>query len=66
MESLSDLDGTLPPSAQDEWVHAVTTLVRIDDEAQLSCPTCAGVDLDEIAPNLPIVGTGFGTGSCRR
>ena len=50
MESLSDLDGKLPPSAQDEWVHAVTTLVRIDDEARLSCPTCAGVDLDEIAP----------------
>jgi hypothetical protein len=62
MESLADLDGKLPPSAQDEWVHAVTTLVRIDDEAQLTCPTCAGADLDEIAPALPTLGTGFGTG----
>jgi len=62
MESLADLDGTLPSSAQDEWVHAVTTLVRIDDEARLSCPTCAGADLDDIAPTLPTVGTGFGNG----
>ena len=51
MTSLSDLDGRLPESAQDEYVHAVTTLMRIDDEARLSCPTCAGTDLDEIAPN---------------
>ena len=63
MTSLSELDGQLPDSAQDEWVHAVTTLVRIDDEAQLACPTCAGTDLDEIAPTLPTVGTGFGTGA---
>jgi len=63
MTSLSDLDGQLPDSAQDEWVHAVTTLMRIDDEAQLACPTCAGTDLDEIAPTLPTVGTGFGTGA---
>ncbi|HET9996128.1 MAG TPA: DUF5667 domain-containing protein [Nocardioides sp.] len=63
MTSLSELDGQLPDSAQDEWVHAVTTLVRIDDEAQLACPTCAGTDLDEIAPSLPTVGTGFGTGA---
>jgi hypothetical protein len=63
MTSLSDLDGQLPESAQDEWVHAVTTLMRIDDEAQLTCPTCAGTDLDEIAPTLPTVGTGFGTGA---
>ena len=63
MTSLSDLDGQLPESAQDEWVHAVTTLMRIDDEAQLACPTCAGTDLDEIAPTLPTVGTGFGTGA---
>jgi hypothetical protein len=61
MTSLSELDGQLPESAQDEWVHAVTTLMRIDDEAQLACPTCAGTDLDEIAPTLPTVGTGFGT-----
>ncbi len=63
MTSLSDLDGQLPGSAQDEWVHAVTTLMRIDDEAQLACPTCAGTDLDEITPTLPTVGTGFGTGA---
>jgi hypothetical protein len=63
MASLSDLDGHLPESAQDEWVHAVTTLMRIDDEAQLACPTCAGTDLDEIAPTLPTVGTGYGTGA---
>ena len=63
MTSLSDLDGQLPESAQDEWVHAVTTLMRIDDEAQLVCPTCAGTDLDEIAPTLPTVGTGYGTGA---
>src|SRR4029078_4105773 len=63
MTSLSHLDGQLPESAQDEWVHAVTTLMRIDDEAQLVCPTCAGTDLDEIAPTLPTVGTGYGTGA---
>ncbi len=63
MTSLSDLDGRLPASAQDEYVHAVTTLMRIDDEARLSCPTCAGTDLNDIAPNLPTVGTGFGTGA---
>ncbi len=63
MTSLSDLDGRLPSSAQDEYVHAVTTLMRIDDEARLSCPTCGGTDLDDIAPNLPTVGTGFGTGA---
>jgi hypothetical protein len=63
MESLADLDGKLPQSAQDEWVHAVTTLVRIDDEARLSCPTCAGADLEDITPTLPTVGTGFGTGT---
>ncbi len=63
MESLADLDGKLPSTAQDEWVHAVTTLVRIDDEAQLSCPNCAGIDLDEITPTLPTVGTGFGAGT---
>src|SRR6478609_6850435 len=63
MTSLADLDGQLPGSAQDEWVHAVTTLMRIDDEAQLACPTCAGTDLDEIAPTLPTVGTGYGTGA---
>ncbi len=63
MESLADLDGKLPQSAQDEWVHAVTTLVRIDDEARLQCPTCAGADLDELAPTLPTVGTGFGSGT---
>ena len=63
MTSLSDLDGRLPASAQDEYVHAVTTLMRIDDEARLSCPTCAGTDLDDIAPTLPTVGTGFGTGA---
>ena len=62
MKSLADLGGTLPPEAQDEWVHAVTTLVRIDDEAALTCPTCAGTDLDAVTPDLPTVGTGFGTG----
>jgi hypothetical protein len=62
MTSLADLDGQLPGSAQDEWVHAVTTLMRIDDEARLACPTCAGTDLVAIAPTLPTVGTGFGTG----
>jgi hypothetical protein len=62
MSSLADLVGQLPGSAQDEWVHAVTTLMRIDDEARLACPTCAGTDLDAIAPTLPTVGTGFGTG----
>jgi hypothetical protein len=61
MESLSDLDGVIPSSAEDEYVHAVTTLVRIDDEASLACPTCEGVDLDELAPTLQTVGTGFGT-----
>jgi hypothetical protein len=63
MTSLSDLDGRLPESAQDEYVHAVTTLMRIDDEARLSCPSCIGTDLDDIAPNLPTVGTGYGTGA---
>ena len=63
MTSFSDLDGQLPETAQDEWVHAVTTLMRIDDEAQLICPTCAGTDLDDIAPTLPAVGTGYGTGA---
>ena len=63
MESLSELDGTVPPTAQDEYVHAVTTLMRIDDEAALSCPACPGADLDEIAPTLPTVGTGFGAGT---
>ncbi|MET0526566.1 MAG: DUF5667 domain-containing protein [Nocardioides sp.] len=61
MRSLSDLDGRVPESAQDEYVHAVTTLVRIDDEATLACPSCEGVDVDELAPELPTVGTGFGT-----
>jgi hypothetical protein len=61
MTSLSDLDGKLPDNAQDEWVHAVTTLMRIDDEARLSCPTCEGADLDDLAPTVPTVGTGFGT-----
>ena len=62
MQTLSDLDGRVPESAQDEWVHAVTTLVRIDDEAKLACPACEGVDVQELAPQLPTVGTGFGTG----
>jgi hypothetical protein len=61
MRSLADLEGTVPADAQDEWVHAVTALVRIDDEAQLACPSCEGVDLDELAPELPTIGTGFGT-----
>ena len=61
MQSLSDLDGQVPPSAQDEWVHAVTALVRIDDEATLACPACEGTDVDELAPELPTVGLGFGT-----
>jgi hypothetical protein len=63
MESLSELDGRLPASAEDEYVHAVTTLIRIDDEARLQCPECAGADLDALAPHLPTVGTGFGTGA---
>ncbi len=62
MESLSDLDGRVPESAQDEWVHAVTALVRIDDEATLACPTCEGVDVEDLAPEVPTLGTGFGTG----
>jgi hypothetical protein len=63
MQTLADLDGQLPESAEDEWVHAVTTVMRIDDQARLSCPTCAGTDLDAIAPTLPTIGTGFGTGA---
>ena len=63
MQSLADLDGQLPASAEDEWVHAVTTLVRIDDQARLACPTCDGTDLSELTPTLPTVGTGFGTGT---
>jgi hypothetical protein len=63
MQSLSDLDGRIPESALDEYVHAVTTLVRIDDEARLACPSCEGVDVGELAPELPTVGTGFGTDS---
>jgi hypothetical protein len=63
MRSLADLDGQLPESAEDEWVHAVTTLVRIDDQARLACPTCEGTDLSELTPTLPTVGTGFGTGT---
>jgi hypothetical protein len=63
MKSLADLDGQLPESAEDEWVHAVTTLVRIDDEARLACPTCQGPGLEGVTPNLPTVGTGYGTGA---
>ena len=63
MQSLADLDGTIPDGAQDEWVHAVTTLVRIDDEAQLICPACSGAGLDGVTPDLPTVGTGFGGGA---
>lgn len=63
MQSLDDLDGKIPPQAQDEWVHAVTTLVRIDDEARMTCPTCPVVDLSAVTPELPTVGTGFGTGA---
>ncbi len=62
METLADLDGHVPESAEDEWVHAVTTVVRIDDEAQLACPSCDGTDVEELMPDLPILGTGFGTG----
>jgi hypothetical protein len=61
MSTLADLDGQLPESAEDEWVHAVTTLMRIDDQAKLACPECAGTDLDAVAPTLPTIGTGFGT-----
>jgi hypothetical protein len=61
MRSLADLDGQVPPEAQDEWVHAVTTLVRIDDEAQLACPDCEGIPLEELVPDLPLIGTGYGT-----
>jgi hypothetical protein len=61
MSSLADLDGQLPESAEDEWVHAVTTLLRIDDQAKLTCPTCDGTDLTTITPPLPTIGTGFGT-----
>ncbi len=61
MTSLADLDGQLPESAEDEWVHAVTTLMRIDDQAKLACPACAGTDLTTVAPTLPTIGTGFGT-----
>ena len=63
MASLAGLDGKLPDTAQDEWVHAVTTVVRIDDAAQQACPTCAGTDLDAITPTIPAIGTGFGTGT---
>lgn len=63
MSSLADLDGQLPESAEDEWVHAVTTLLRIDDQAKLTCPTCEGTDLTTITPTLPTIGTGYGTGT---
>ncbi len=63
MASLAGLDGKLPDTAQDEWVHAVTTLVRIDESAQQTCPTCASADLDAITPTIPTIGTGFGTGT---
>ncbi len=63
MASLAELDGKLPDTAQDEWVHAVTTLVRIDESAQQTCPTCASTDLDAITPTIPTIGTGFGTGT---
>jgi hypothetical protein len=63
MASLAALDGELPDTAQDEWVHAVTTLVRIDESAQQTCPTCASTDLDAITPTIPTIGTGFGTGT---
>ncbi len=63
MRSLADLDGQLPESAEDEWVHAVTTTLRIDDQARLTCPECDGTDLTAITPTLPTVGTGFGTGT---
>jgi hypothetical protein len=63
METLAGFDGRLPASTEDEYVHAVTTLMRIDDEAALQCPSCAGEDLDRLAPTLPTVGTGFGTGA---
>jgi hypothetical protein len=61
MRSLADLDGKIPQSAEDEWVHAVTTTQRIDDQAKYACPTCGGTDLTTIAPTLPTIGTGFGT-----
>ncbi|MEO6511260.1 MAG: DUF5667 domain-containing protein, partial [Nocardioides sp.] len=61
MTALADLDGQLPESAEDEWVHAVTTLMRIDDQAKLACPACAGTDLTTVAPTLPTIGTGFRT-----
>jgi hypothetical protein len=61
MVSLADLDGQLPESAEDEWVHAVTTLMRIDDQAKLACPSCSGTDLTTVAPTLPTIGTGYGT-----
>ena len=38
MASLAGLDGKLPDTAQDEWVHAVTTLVRIDDVGPADLP----------------------------
>jgi hypothetical protein len=63
MASLAELDGKLPDTAQDEWVHAVTTLVRIDESAQQTCPTCSTTDLDAITPTIPTIGTGFGTGT---
>lgn len=63
MQSLADLDGEIPESAEDEYVQAVTALVRIDDEAKLACPSCEGIDVEQLAPELPVVGTGFGSGS---
>jgi Domain of unknown function (DUF5667) len=63
MASLAALDGQLPETAQDEWAHAVTTLVRIDASASLTCPTCDATDLDAITPAIPAIGTGFGTGT---
>jgi hypothetical protein len=61
MRSLADLDGDVPDEAQDEWVHAVTTLLRIDEAARLACSGCEGGDLGELVPRLPRIGTGYGT-----
>jgi hypothetical protein len=63
MGSLADLDGQLPESAEDEWMNAVTTLVSIDDEARLACPTCEGPGLEDVTPTLPGAGTGYDTGA---
>ena len=64
MTSLADLDGQLPESAEDEWVHAVTTLMRIDDEATAGLPDLRTARTwTTITPTLPTVGTGFGTGA---